>query len=159
MKKKILSLVVASLAFTSALNADIKYRDIHAGIAQANIADESSIDYSLGYGYAKTFQNGIYFGGALDFDVTDINQESVYTYSVNLKLGYEVIENVALYGIGAVAYQNSGGGFGYGVGAEYILSDSFALSAEYQTYSVAPEFYTELSYDYDKASLTLKYLF
>lgn len=163
MKKQILSLVVASLALTSALNADINYSDFHVGVTQATIADESNIGYTLGYGYAKTFQNGVYLGGAFDFDFVNLDEALSSSYGANIKLGYEVVNDLALYGIGAVTYQSigssTGGGFGYGAGAEYIISDSFALSVEYTTYSIAPEFLTEFSYDYSKAALTLKYLF
>ncbi|MDF1878133.1 hypothetical protein JHD46_00610 [Sulfurimonas sp. SAG-AH-194-C20] len=163
MKKQILSLVVASLALTSALNADMKYSDFHAGVIQASIDGQSNIGYTVGYGYAKTFQNGVYFGGSFDFDIVTMEEMSSYSYGANMKLGYEVVEHLALYGLGAVMYQSigssTGGGFGYGAGAEYIISDSFATSIEYATYSIAPEFLQEFAYDYNKLSLTLKYLF
>ena len=163
MKKQILSLVVASLALSSALNADIKYRDFHLGVSQASIAGESNIAYTIGYGYASTLKNGIYFGGSFDYDIVNSQEVTTYAYGVNMKLGYEVINKLAVYGLGSAMYQSignsTGGGFGYGAGAEYVISDSFSVSSEYSTHSIAPEFLTEFSYEYDKVSVTLKYLF
>jgi len=163
MKKQILSLVVASLALSSAVNADISYTDLHAGVMQATVANASNVGYTVGYGYATSWKNGIYFGTSLDYDIVDVNKQSTSSFGGNIKLGYEVLNHLALYGMVAATYQSldksTGGGFGYGAGVDYVISDSFAIGAEYLTYSISPEYVQALAYDYSKASVMLKYLF
>ena len=159
MKTKILSLTVAAMAFTTTLSAQMMHREFHVGIMHATIANDPSIGYTFGYGYSAISQGGIYFGSGFDFDRVDMGEGNVYTSGVHLKLGYEVMNKLALYGIGSVMYQNSGGGFGYGIGSEYFLSDSFAIDVEYVTHSIAPDFLKEFAYDYNKASFSVKYLF
>ena len=139
------------------------YTDLHAGVMQATVANASNVGYTVGYGYATSWENGIYLGGALDYDIVDVNNQSTSSFGGDIKLGYEVLNHLALYGMVAATYQSldksTGGGFGYGAGVDYIISDSFAVGAEYLTYSISPQYVQALAYDYNKASLTLKYLF
>ena len=162
MKTQIAKMAIASLLITSSLNADFNSKSISVGVASVDIMNESSMGYTVGFGYAKTISNNFYLGGGVDFDINEFDEEASYAYGANLKLGYSPLENFAAYGVVGALYQGigegtTGYGFGYGAGIDYKIFDSFGVSAEYVTNTMSLD--GLIDYDYNKMSFNLKYLY
>ena len=98
-------------------------------------------------------------------NVTDANATSngtedyFYGLSADLKIGYAPTSSVSVYALGSVLAQKFGstgaGGFGYGGGINYAVSDSFAVEAQYKAYAMTYDGLVD--YDYTVAGINLKY--
>ena len=153
------SVIMSSVAYAEFVS------DIHIGISNAKVLDESYTEFNGGYGFNKYFDSNIVVGTSINFAYGNPNVNSknidVYTLSGDLKIGYAIFnQDLFLYTIGSGALQGidnkDGAGFGYGAGADYRITKSIALNLEYKTYDMTT---SRFDYDYEKANLNLKYTF
>ncbi|MEV9527052.1 outer membrane beta-barrel protein [Aliarcobacter butzleri] len=166
MFKKLTLAALAAATLTSAASAI----DIHVGASSVDAGRYGSgIEYSIGYGWdnrdKQTNGTGFYWGGSFDLGMAQLDTEDLTNFSFDLKLGYSPVKDLAVYAIGSGAIQGiedtNSYGFGYGAGVDYKISDSFAVAAEYKTYTMTPDIngYAGVDYDYDKIGVNLKYVF
>ena len=153
------SVIMSSVAYAEFVS------DIHIGISNAKVLDESYTEFNGGYGFNKYFDSNIVVGTSINFAYGNPNVNSknidVYTLSGDLKIGYAIFnQDLFLYTIGSGALQGidnkDGAGFGYGAGADYRITKNIALNFEYKIYNMTS---SRFDYDYEKANLNLKYTF
>lgn len=136
-------------------------KDIYFAGGSAEIGTTSETAYEVGYGVSGYFDNDFMWGVELDLGMVDAKNNNGYYYGGDFKLGFTPIKNFSLYGLGAVIWQDydnglSGGGFGYGAGAQYRLASWLALVGEYKTYSMS---YDRVGVDEDYSSALMKVKF
>ena len=162
--KNFKNIVICLVALSSFASAQI-VSDVHVGVSNAKVLDESYTEFNGGYGFNKYFDSNIVVGTSINFAYGNPNVNSknidVYTLSVDLKIGYAIFnQDLFVYTIGSGALQGidnkDGAGFGYGAGADYRITDNIALNVEYKTYSMTSNFG---DYDYDRVSTGIKYTF
>lgn len=158
---KNLSILTALTLLSTVTHAQI-LRDIYiAGGSCETVGNASETAYEIGYGVSGYFENSFMWGVELDMGMVDAQNNNGYYYGGDFKLGITPFNNFSVYGIGAVIWQDfdnglSGGGFGYGVGAEYRLASWLALAGEYKTYNIT---YDRLGVDADYSSTLMKVKF
>lgn len=135
-------------------------KDFYVAGGSAEIGTTSETAYEIGYGVSGYYDSGFMWGVELNGGMIDA-QHNGYYYGGDLKLGITPIKNFSVYGLGAVIWQDfdnglSGGGFGYGGGAEIRLTSWFALAGEYKTYSMS---YDRVGVDEDYSSALMKVKF
>ena len=162
--KYLTKIFVSSVIMSSVAYAEF-VSDIHIGISNAKVLDESYTEFNGGYGFNKYFDSNIVVGTSINFAYGNPNVNSknidVYTLSGDLKIGYAIFnQDLFLYTIGSGALQGidnkDGAGFGYGAGADYRITKNIALNFEYKIYNMTS---SRFDYDYEKAHLNLKYTF
>ena len=162
--KYLTKIFVSSVIMSSVAYAEF-VSDIHIGISNAIVLDESYTEFNGGYGFNKYFDSNIVVGTSINFAYGNPNVNSknidVYTLSGDLKIGYAIFnQDLFLYTIGSGALQGidnkDGAGFGYGAGADYRITKNIALNFEYKIYNMTS---SRFKYDYEKANLNLKYTF
>ena len=162
--KYLTKIFVSSVIMSSVAYAEF-VSDIHIGISNAKVLDESYTEFNGGYGFNKYFDSNIVVGTSINFAYGNPNVNSkninVYTLSGDLKIGYAIFnQDLFLYTIGSGALQGidnkDGAGFGYGAGADYRITKNIALNFEYKIYNMTS---SRFKYDYEKANLNLKYTF
>ena len=162
--KYLTKIFVSSVIMSSVAYAEF-FSDIHIGISNAKVLDESYTEFNGGYGFNKYFDSNIVVGTSINFAYGNPNVNSkninVYTLSGDLKIGYAIFnQDLFLYTIGSGALQGidnkDGAGFGYGAGADYRITKNIALNFEYKIYNMTS---SRFKYDYEKANLNLKYTF
>ncbi|MGJ0321518.1 outer membrane beta-barrel protein [Aliarcobacter cryaerophilus] len=162
--KYLTKIFVSSVIMSSVAYAEF-VSDIHIGISNAQVLDESYTEFNGGYGFNKYFDSNIVVGTSINFAYGNPNINSknidVYTLSGDLKIGYAIFnQDLFLYTIGSGALQGidnkDGAGFGYGAGADYRITKNIALNFEYKIYNMTS---SRFKYDYEKANLNLKYTF
>lgn len=136
-------------------------KDIYFAGGSAEIGTTSETAYEIGYGVSGYFDSGFMWGVELDIGMVDAKNNNGYYYGGDVQLGFTPIKNFSLYGLGAVIWQDydnglSGGGFGYGAGAQYRLASWLALAGEYKTYSMS---YDRVGVDEDYSSTLMKVKF
>ncbi|WP_141053766.1 outer membrane beta-barrel protein [Aliarcobacter cryaerophilus] len=153
------SVIMSSVAYAEFVS------DIHIGISNAKVLDESYTEFNGGYGFNKYFDSNIVVGTSINFAYGNPNVNSknidVYTLSGDLKIGYAIFnQDLFVYTIGSGALQGidnkDGAGFGYGAGADCRITKNIALNFEYKIYNMTS---SRFDYDYEKANLNLKYTF
>ena len=162
--KYLTKIFVSSVIMSSVAYAEF-VSDIHIGISNAKVLDESYTEFNGGYGFNKYFDSNIVVGTSINFAYGNPNVNSknidVYTLSGDLKIGYAIFnQDLFLYTIGSGALQGidnkDGAGFGYGAGADYRITKNIALNFEYKIYNMTS---SRFKYDYEKANLNIKYTF
>ena len=166
-KKTLLGATLAAVLSTSAF-ADASYVSIGAG--QATILTRSTTVVDLGFGKDFIWDNGFLFGIGADVEdgsmpTTDHTNLSTNFYGVtaDIRAGYVPVKDLSVYAIGSGTWQaisSSTGavGFGGGAGIGYAVTNSFAVSAEYRTYSItSAKSSGSLDYTYSNAILNFKY--
>ncbi|MCT7536964.1 MULTISPECIES: outer membrane beta-barrel protein [Aliarcobacter] len=162
--RNIKNIIVSTVLLSSVSNATL-VSDVHVGIYNAKVLDESYTEFNVGYGFNKYFDSNIVVGTSIDFAYgsADITNKSidVYTLSGDLKIGYSIFnQDLLIYGIGSGVLQGidnkDGAGFGYGAGADYRITKNVALNLQYKVYNMTS---SRFKYDYEKANLNLKYTF
>ena len=162
--KYLTKIFVSSVIMSSVAYAEF-VSDIHIGISNAKVLDESYTEFNGGYGFNKYFDSNIVVGTSINFAYGNPNVNSknidVYTLSGDLKIGYAIFnQDLFVYTIGSGALQGidnkDGAGFGYGAGADYRITKNIALNFEYKIYNMTS---SRFKYDYEKANLNLKYTF
>lgn len=160
MRTHTLFLLTASTLLLSNLNAQT-LKDFYVAGGSADIGTTSQSVYEIGYGVSKYFDSGFMWGMELNGGMINAERNNGYYYGGDFKLGITPIKNFSVYGLGAVIKQDfdnglSGGGFGYGGGAEIRLASWFALAGEYKTYSII---YDRVGIDEDYISTLVKVKF
>lgn len=156
--KKIL-FFLASIGFiTTSYAFDTKF---YAGISAAKIDKHSYTQYSLGQNSSMKFDNNILFAFANSINYGRVKTGlSATTLDLDLKLGYEFIENLRVYALGSGAIQffdnSTYTGLGYGGAVEYRLSQNLAIEGSYKTMNMSKKNH---SYDYDSANIGVKFGF
>ena len=162
--KYLTKIFVSSVIMSSVAYAEF-VSDIHIGISNAQVLDESYTEFNGGYGFNKYFDSNIVVGTSINFAYGNPNVNSknidVYTLSGDLKIGYAIFnQDLFVYTIGSGALQGidhkDGAGFGYGAGAYYRITKNIAVNFEYKIYNMTS---SRFKYDYEKANLNLKYTF
>jgi hypothetical protein len=137
-------------------------KDFYVAGGSAEIGTTSETAYEIGYGVSGYYDSGFMWGVELNVGMIDA-QRNGYYYGGDFKLGITPIKNFSVYGLGAVIWQDfdnglSGGGFGYGGGAEIRLTSWLALAGEYKTYSMSYD-RVGANEDYSSALMKVKFTF
>ncbi len=157
MKKKLLA---TSILFSSILlNANGFDTKISIGASAAEIDGTNYTQYGLGYTSNTRLDNGIIlgFGNSLAYGNVRNGVESI-TLDMDLRAGYEIIENLTGFAIGTGVAQtvdnSSALGLGYGGSLEYRLTDNVSLEGSYKTVSMDD---SKRDYDYDTSNFSVKF--
>lgn len=157
MKKKLLA---TSILFSSILlNANGFATKISIGASAAEIDGTNYTQYGLGYTSNTRLDNGIIlgFGNSLAYGNVRNGVEAI-TLDMDLRAGYEIIENLTGFAIGTGVAQtvdnSSALGLGYGGSLEYRLTDNVSLEGSYKTVSMDD---SKRDYDYDTSNFSVKF--
>ncbi len=172
MKKLIKMSLVTAIAVagltTSASAAKVSSLYIGSGI---KMDSDSEMVHAIGWSTTDTKSSGLVLGMTLEAEYSKLDEVTTYGLAGEGKVGMNVTQNVDVYGIvggkvesfradetdGLNAY-----GFGFGLGAEYKLSDSMSVEAKYVTYSMTTaedDPIDNVDYDSSKAAVNLRYTF
>ena len=157
MKKKLLA---TSILFSSILlNANGFDTKISIGASAAKIDGTNYTQYGLGHTSNTRLDNGIIlgFGNSLAYGNVRNGVEAI-TLDMDLRAGYEIIENLTGFAIGTGVAQtvdnSSALGLGYGGSIEYRLTDNVSLEGSYKTVSMDD---SKRDYDYDTSNFSVKF--
>ena len=157
MKKKLLA---TSILFSSILlNANGFDTKISIEASAAEIDGTNYTQYGLGYTSNTRLDNGIIlgFGNSLAYGNVRNGVEAI-TLDMDLRAGYEIIENLTGFAIGTGVAQtvdnSSALGLGYGGSLEYRLTDNVSLEGSYKTVSMDD---SKRDYDYDTSNFSVKF--
>ncbi len=157
MKKRFLAIsLMASFTLLNASDFDTK---VSIGATSGKLDGETYTQYGLGYTANTSLNNGIIlgFGNSLYYGNVNSGVE-VTTLDLDLRAGYEIINNLTGFAIGTGVYQylddNSATGLGYGGSLEYKLTDHLAIEGSYKTTNMR---YSTRDYDYDTSNLAIKF--
>ncbi len=174
MNRNFKSLVLIALLSTGAtLNASNSNTYIEAGIGQYSYEEEDITGYNVGLGTDTTYSNDVYFGFDFDVNFGEIYSEQILGMGMDLNLGYTFMRALSPYvfvGYNLQAVYDSGEsqfnsfiGFGYGIGVNYKISNSFAIDAKYKTATLDYWDNDDTGYsgdmDFSSLGINLKYLF
>ncbi|MDD3856137.1 outer membrane beta-barrel protein [Sulfurimonas sp.] len=164
--KKLSSLLLAAVIASSTLAADELRSTVYIGAASSSIENKSMTEVVFGFGGDKIYDSGLIMGFHSEYSYGSIeagssnDKSGVSTIEVDLKGGYSPFKNFSVFALVAGAGQyiesDAAYGFGYGVGMDYMLTDSIILDVRYKTYSMKDAL---LDYDYDKAVVSIRYRF
>ena len=153
--KKIL--LIAAL-LTVAAQAEV-YQSINIGANQSTIDSKTGNGFNIGWSGTRVWKNGILATFAINYNHSEIENETFNSYGTDLKVGYKY-KDIAVFAIGSGLYQSyhslEAAGFGYVGGLEYMPFKHFGVGAEYKTYSMTSEIN---EYTFDTAQAYLKILF
>lgn len=141
------------LSFANSLDTKV-----YVGATAGKIDKHSYSQFGIGYTANKKFDNNILigFGNSVYYGEVKSNK-SATTVDMDLKAGYEIIQDLRAYAIGsgAVQYYDSSTytGLGYGGSLEYRISPKFAVEGTYKTMNMSK---SNHSYDYNTANLAFK---
>ncbi len=138
-------------------------RDIHLGLASANVFGERTANWSLGTGISGIVSDKYYIGANIDADFTNVNSNSYFGLTGELKGGYAFdnkLVGYALVGAKGMDYKNgvNGVGFGAGLGAEYRVCKDSVVAVEYKNYDMTLEGDAQ-DYNHETLGVKVKYLF
>lgn len=157
MKKKLLA---TSILFSSILlNANGFDTKISIGASAAEIDGTNYTQYGLGYTSNTRLDNGIIlgFGNSLAYGNVKNGVQAI-SVDMDLRAGYEIIENLTGFAIGTGVAQtvdnSSALGLGYGGSLEYRLTDNVSLEGSYKTVSMDD---SKRDYDYDTSNFSVKF--
>ena len=141
------------------LNANGFDTKISIGASAAEIDGTNYTQYGLGYTSNTRLDNGIIlgFGNSLAYGNVRNGVEAI-TLDMDLRAGYEIIENLTGFAIGTGVAQtvdnSSALGLGYGGSIEYRLTDNVSLEGSYKTVSMDD---SKRDYDYDTSNFSVKF--
>ena len=157
MIKKLLT--VSLLASVTLLNATEFDTKISVGATAAKIDNDTYTQYGIGYTANTNLDGGIIlgFGNSLAYGNVRNGVEAI-SVDMDLRAGYEVIENLTAFAIGTGVAQtvdnNSATGLGYGGSLEYRLTSNVSLEGRYKTVTMND---SPRDYDYDTSNLAIKF--
>ncbi|MDT8339330.1 MAG: outer membrane beta-barrel protein, partial [Sulfurimonas sp.] len=141
---------------------------VYVGASKADIMEQSTTTFSIGYGFSKVFSNCVMAGFSTAYHQGDFEDSSAMGSSwfngigVDFHLGYSPTKPLALYGIAgyqvqAISSSTSADGFGYGAGVSYKVLEHVALALEYRTYDMeVPSL--DYKYDYDTVDALIRFV-
>lgn len=160
-KKILVPLAMLGVLSSSANAAELeKFSEFYIGGASVDndTSTKSTVDFGWGFFVGEDFK----FGGGIGYHYMDEDSKGVSGnyIDIDLKLGYEIYDDLIAYGLVGYAFQDVGdftyngkrediasSGLGYGVGLSYYFSKHFGVKTEYRTYDM----------DFDIANTTYKY--
>lgn len=156
--KKILTATILGGLLSSLFAMDTKF---YGGISAAKIDTHRYTQYTIGQNTSTKFDNNIIFAFANGLSYGKVKTgSSATTVDLDLKLGYEFLQNLTAYGIGTGAVQfyddSTYTGIGYGAALEYKLTSNIALEGSYKTMNMSK---SNHSYDYNTANLGVRFGF
>ncbi len=157
MIKKLLT--VSLLASVTLLNATEFDTKISVGATAAKIDNDTYTQYGIGYTANTNLDGGIIlgFGNSLAYGNVRNGVEAI-SADMDLRAGYEVIENLTAFAIGTGVAQtvdnNSATGLGYGGSLEYRLTSNVSLEGSYKTVDM---YDSPRDYTYDTSKLAIKF--
>jgi hypothetical protein len=157
MIKKLLT--VSLLASVTLLNATEFDTKVSVGATAAKIDNDTYTQYGIGYTANTNLDGGIIlgFGNSLAYGNVRNGVEAI-SADMDLRAGYEVIENLTAFAIGTGVAQtvdnNSATGLGYGGSLEYRLTSNVSLEGSYKTVTMND---SPRDYDYDTSNLAIKF--
>lgn len=160
MKRRLLAIfLIASITpFLNATGFDTK---ISIGASSAKIAGDTYTQFGIGYSSNKLLDNGIIlgFGNSLSYGNVR-NGVDVTSADMDLRVGYEIINNLTAFALGTGVYQymdnSSATGLGYGASLEYRISNNVSLEGTYKTTEMS---YSTRNYDYETSNFAVKFNF
>ena len=158
MKKRILAIILI-VALTSFLNAEGFDTKVSVGASSAKIKNDRYTQYGIGYTSNTRLDNGIIlgFGNSLAYGNVKNGVQAI-SVDMDLRAGYEVIENLTAFAIGTGVAQtvdnSSATGLGYGGSLEYRLTSNVSLEGSYKTVTMND---SPRDYDYDTSNLAIKF--
>lgn len=159
MKKTLL--ILSFIFSTLVLNANNFDTKVSIGASSAKLGTENYTQYGVGYTSTTRLDNDILlgFGNSLSYgNVT--NGKEVTTVDMDLRVGYQIINDLRGYLIGTGIYQyfddSSATGLGYGASLEYRLTNNVALEGTYKTTNMR---YSTTDYDYQTSNFAVKFNF
>lgn len=158
--KKIILAAIAALTLTTGATAKDITKHINVGANQTTLNEKSGTGFNIGYGVTRVFENDIMAAFDLNYAQAEIDGETLNNYGGDIKLGYQVHKDIAVYAMGSGIAQsfNNTEAYGYGVGggAEYTPFEHFGVGINYLTYSMTAETH---EYDFDTVQAYLKVMF
>jgi hypothetical protein len=160
MKKRLMVMSLV-LSFLSSLNANEFDTKISVGASAAKIDGDSYTQYGIGYTSNTRLDNGIIlgFGNSISYGSAK-NGVEVISGDMDLRAGYEIVENLTGFAIGTGVAQSvdsgSAVGLGYGGSLEYRLTSNVAIEGSYKTVTMND---SPRDYDYDTSNLAVKFNF
>ena len=157
MIKKLLT--VSLLASVTLLNATEFDTKVSVGATAAKIDNDTYTQYGIGYTANTNLDGGIIlgFGNSLAYGNVRNGVEAI-SADMDLRAGYEVIENLTAFAIGTGVAQtvdnSSATGLGYGGSLEYRLTSNVSLEGSYKTVTMND---SPRDYDYDTSNLAIKF--
>jgi opacity protein-like surface antigen len=169
---KIFSGVVTATILTSSA-ASAKENFVEAGYASASVDGISRSGASVGFGvnFGETFKQSVGFKALFLGSDNKTNEDRGNIGDLSYTLGYEVLPNTIAYGSIGYGFQSLGSttstsssstssayaaGMVAGGGIKYNISESFAIDANYKSYSLS---YETLDYDTKVTNVSLVYKF
>jgi len=143
---------------------------VYLGVSQYKAFEESDNAFVFGAGIEARFPSNIIAGFGIGGSYAKVYQSSFTDFTIDTKLGYRFTKNFDTYIIGAYKSTNidpdrSIGnsdtfayGFGAGLGAEFDITPSIAVSVEYTAFAMDPDD-TYGNYDNNNLGLKFKYMF
>ncbi|OCL83659.1 porin family protein [Arcobacter porcinus] len=157
MNKRILSLIFMFLCFNTANALDTT---IFLGLTGAKVDGENYSQITIGQTTKEKFDNNVIVGFANSINYGTINSNSVTTYDLDLKLGYQLTDELRAYILGTTALQTYDNttyhGFGYGASVEYKVNKNFALEVLYKEIDMKK---SDKKYTYNTSGLAIKLSF
>ena len=154
MKKSLLAIsLITSFAFAE---FDTKAT---VGVTAAELCGKSYTQFGIGYTSNTRLDSGIIlgFGNSLAYGSVESGVDAI-TLDMDLKAGYEIIENLTGFALGTGAAQtvdnDSAFGLGYGAALEYKLTHNVSLEGSYKTLTMEDG---SRNYDYDTTNFGIKF--
>lgn len=157
MIKKLLTIsLLASVTLLNAAEFDTK---VSVGATAAKMDNDTYTQYGIGYTANTNLDGGIIlgFGNSLAYGNVRNGVEAI-SADMDLRAGYEVVENLTAFAIGTGVAQtvdnNAATGLGYGGSLEYRLTSNVSLEGSYKTVTMND---SPRDYDYDTSNLAIKF--
>ncbi|TLS93772.1 hypothetical protein FE244_03965 [Aliarcobacter thereius] len=157
LNKKILSsiFIFFSLTYANALDTTM-----FLGFTGAKVDGENYSQITIGQTTKEKLDNDVILGFANSINYGTLNSNSITTYDLDLKLGYQINDELRAYILGTTAlqtYDNSTYyGFGYGASVEYKVNRNFALEVLYKEIDMKK---SDIKYTYNTSGLAIKLSF
>ena len=159
MIKKLLTIsLLASVTLLNAAEFDTK---VSVGATAAKIDNDTYTQYGIGYTANTNLDGGIIlgFGNSLAYGNVRNGVEAI-SVDMDLRAGYEVVENLTAFAIGTGVAQtvdnNAATCLGYGASLEYRLTSNVTREGSYRTVTMND---SPRDYDYDVSNLAIKFNF
>ena len=161
-------LLKASIISTLCLNLYAGENFIKLGASSQDFDGATNSGITLGIGTDNYKESGLYYGAVFNLESSELETEQVIGLGMDLNLGYQLTSDLVGYGIIGWNMQsiydsdesefNSYKGFGGGIGAQYKISESFAINVEARSYTLK---YEEVGndLDYKSTNFNLKWIY
>lgn len=154
-KRVIFGTMFFSLTYSYALDTTI-----FLGLTGAKVENENYSQFTLGQTTSYKAENSVIYAFANSINYGSLNSSSISTFDLDLKLGYQLNDELRAFILGTTALQNYKSntfyGFGYGASLEYKVNRNFALEISYKELDMKK---SDIKYTYNTSGLALKFSF